>query len=394
MSDPFRPKVSFMTYREVLIAIDGATGRLCRTQHLAQAILAIAADGGLETPGGERIMPVPVLLGRNAEKLAAQAAAAGNLRWSTDRDAVLSDPSIDVYFDASSTAGRADRARAAIAAGKHVYLEKPIALSVDEALDLARLAERAGLKNGTVQDKLCLPGIRKLSRLSSEGFFGEIYSVRLDFGWWIFDGVNVPAQRSSWNYKKAEGGGLILDMFPHWRYILEHFVGPISAVSCQARTRMPVRRDESGKDYRVDVEDDVLATFEFENGVLAQIDSSWASRVHNHDMLTIQVDGSKGSATAGLHRCFLQPLGATPKPRWSVDSFDPQDFSDQWMEMPDIEPIHNGYRDGWEKFLRHVVLDTPFGATLLEGAKGVQLVEACHRSQAERRWIDLPRLML
>ena len=383
-----------MTIREIRIAVDGATGRLCRTQHLTKSLLAIRDEGGIELNDGTRIVPVPLLLGRNPEKLSALAAGMGNLDWSIDRAACFADPTIEIYFDASATAGRVERAREAIAAGKHIYLEKPIADSVGDALDLARRAAAMGLKNGTVQDKLYLPGLRKVARLKNEGFFGSICSLRLNFGWWIFDGETVAAQRPSWNYMKVKGGGLILDMFPHWRYIIEHIAGPIRSVSCQARTRVPQRWDEQGMRYDVDVEDEVLATFGIEGGALAQIDSSWATRVRRDDLFSIQIDGSNGSAVAGLHQCFTQHLSDTPKPVWSVDIFEHQDFLGQWQEVPDTEPLQNGYREGWAAFLSHVVADTDFRPTLMEGAKGVQLVEACHNSNAERRWIDLPDLSL
>jgi predicted dehydrogenase len=382
-----------VTTRRIGIVIEGATGRLGRTQHL-RALLAMRGEGGLPLAGGDRLVPEPVLLGRNPEKLAALAAEAGGLKWSIDRDACLADPDIAIYFDASATGGRPARAAAAIAAGKHVYLEKPIAESLEEALALARAARDAGLKGGVVQDKLSLPGLVKLKRLVDAGFFGRILSVRLDFGWWVFDGRVYPAQRPSWNYQKAAGGGLILDMFAHWRYIVDRLLGEIRAVSCREMTAIPERRDESGRPYRVDVEDTAFAVFELEGGVVAQVSSSWATRVRRDDLLQLQVDGTDGSAVCGLHRCFIQPAMATPKPFFDPEHPQPMVFDAQWQEMPDILPLQNGYRQGWETFLRHVIEDAPFRSPLLEGAKSVQLAEACHRSHAERRWIGLPELKL
>ena len=382
-----------MATRSIGIVIDGATGRLGTTQHL-RSLMAISSEGGLPLTNGDRLVPVPLLLGRNPEKLAALAAAHGGLKWSADRDACLADPDVAIYFDATATGGRRARAGAALAAGKHVYLEKPIAESLADALDLARRADRAGLKNGVVQDKLFLPGLTKLRKLYEAHFFGLILSIRLDFGWWVFDGALYPAQRPSWNYRKATGGGLILDMFAHWRYIFDHLLGEIKAVSCRHMTALPERRDESGKWYDVDVEDTAFATFELENGVLAQVSSSWASRVKRDDLLQIQVDGTLGSAVCGLHRCFVQPLVATPKPFFDPERPQAMVFDDQWQEMPDIEPFRSSYRVGWELFLKHVVEDAPFPSPLLEGAKGVQLAEACYESSRERRWIDLPPLTL
>jgi predicted dehydrogenase len=382
-----------MVTRTIGIVIDGATGRLGTTQHL-RALLEMRAAGGLPLASGNRLMPEPLLLGRDPEKLAALAGRSGGLRWSADRDACLGDPQIDIYFDASSTGGRPERALAAFDAGKHVYLEKPIATALGDALALARAAERAGKKGGVVQDKLFLPGLKKLRRLYDSGYFGRVLSVRLDFGWWVFDGELIAAQRPSWNYRKATGGGLVLDMFAHWRYIFDRLLGPIAAVSCRHTTAQQERRDEEGRTYQVDVEDHAFAVFELEGGVLAQIASSWANRVKRDDLLQIQVDGTQGSAVAGLHRCFVQPLVATPKPFFSPEQPQPMNFDAQWQEMPDLEPVENGYRAGWELFLRHVAEDAPFPAPLIEGAKSVQLAEACYRSHRERCWIDLAPLSL
>jgi predicted dehydrogenase len=380
-----------MSVKNVGVVLDGATGRLGTTQHL-KALLAIRGEGGLPLKNGDRVMPEPVLLGRNPEKLAALAAASGGLNWSTDRDACLADPAVAIYFDANATGGRPARLGAAIAAGKHVYTEKPVAETLDRALALARSAKQAGIKNGVVQDKLFLPGLKKLRKLYDSDYFGRVLSVRLDFGWWVFDGEFHPSQRPSWNYRRAAGGGLILDMFAHWRYIFDRLLGPIASVSCREMTAQPRRIDEAGKPYDVDVEDHAFAIFELEGGAIAQISSSWASRVKRDDLLQIQVDGAKGSAVCGLHRCFVQPLIATPRPFFDPEQPQSAVFDDEWQEMPTLDPFKNSYREGWELFLRHVAEDGPFPSPLLEGAKGVQLAEACHRSHRERRWVDLEKL--
>jgi predicted dehydrogenase len=356
--------------------------------------MAIRGEGGLPLANGDRLVPEPVLLGRNPVKLAALAAANGGLKWSTDRGACLADPEIAIYFDAAATGGRPARAAAALDAGKHVYVEKPLAETLADALDLARRAERAGLKNGVVQDKLFLPGLTKLRKLYEADFFGRVLSIRLDFGWWVFDGTPYPAQRPSWNYRKATGGGVILDMFAHWRYIFDRLLGEIKAVSCAHTTALPRRRDENGEWYDVDVEDTAFAIFELANGVLAQISSSWAARVKRDDLLQIQVDGTRGSAVCGLHRCFVQPVVATPKPYFDPERPQPMVFDEQWQEMPDVEPVRNGYRAGWELFLKHVAEGAPFPSSFLEGAKSVQLAEACYQSQREWCWIDLTHLNL
>ena len=380
-----------MATRPIGVLIEGATGRLGTTQHL-RSLMAIRGEGGLLLASGDRLVPEPMLLGRDPARLAALAAANGGLKWSTDPDACLADIETAIYFDASATGGRPGRAGAALDAGKHVYLEKPLAETLAEALDLARRAERAGLKNGVVQDKLFLPGLVKLRKLYEAGFFGRVLSIRLEFGWWVFDGFLYAAQRPSWNYRKETGGGLILDMFAHWRYIFDRLLGEIKAVSCRHITALPERRDENGKSYGVNVEDTAFAIFELAGGVLAQVSSSWASRVKRDDLLQIQVDGTFGSAVCGLHRCFVQPLVATQKPFFDPERPQPMVFDQQWQEMPDLEPVRNGYRAGWELFLRHVADDASFPSPFLEGAKSVQLAEACYESSRERRWIDLPPL--
>jgi predicted dehydrogenase len=375
------------------IVIDGATGRLGTTQHL-KALLAIRDEGGLPLRNGDRLMPEPVLLGRNMEKLEGLAKASGGLAWSLDRDACLADTATEIYVDATATGGRPERLSAAIAAGKHVYTEKPLAGTVEQAIGLARQAQRAGVKHGIVQDKLFLPGLKKLRKLYDSDYLGRVLSVRLDFGWWVFDGELIPSQRPSWNYRKAAGGGLILDMFAHWRYVFDRLLGPIEAVSCREMTAQPRRIDEAGKPYDVDVEDHAFAIFELEGGAVAQISSSWASRVKRDDLLQIQVDGTKGSAVCGMHHCFVQPLIATPRPFFDPEQPRTASFDDDWQQMPTLDPFKNSYREGWELFLRHVAEDGPFPSPLLEGAKGVQLAEACHRSHRERRWVELEKLTI
>jgi predicted dehydrogenase len=383
-----------MAIRNIRIAMEGVTGRLGTNQHLVRSLLAIRGEGGLPLANGDRLMPEPVLLGRNAEKLAALSAAHGNLKWSTDVAAALADPSIEIYFDVAATGGRRERALRAIAAAKHIYLEKPNADSSAEAMEIVRAAKAAGVKAATVQDKVYLPGFHKLRKVKESGFFGRILSARLESGWWVFDGELYPSQRSSWNYRRQDGGGLVLDMYPHWRYLLSSLIGPIKAVSCRRITQQTKRWDERGKPFDVDVEDEVFATFEFESGALAQVTTSWASRVKRDDLIQIQIDGTLGSAVAGGHKCQVQSLAATPRPAWNVEVPQAMDFDTQWQEVPDHEPFKNSYRHGWEQYLRHIAEDAPLRSSLLEGAKDVQLTEACYRSDRERRWIDIEPLTI
>jgi predicted dehydrogenase len=373
------------------IVMNGVTGRMGTNQHLMRSIVPIMKQGGVRA-GDSVLMPDPLLVGRSAEKLEALVKQAGVGRWSMDLDAALSDPSMTVYFDAQTTLLRAPAVTRAIAAGKHVYTEKPTAVTAKEAFDLFVKARNAGVKHGVVQDKLWLPGLMKLADLKAKGFFGRIFAVRGEFGYWVFEGDTVPTQRPSWNYKKEEGGGIIVDMLCHWRYVLDNLFGPVKAVSCTAAIHLPDRFDESGKPYRATAEDAAYATFEIEGGIVAHINSSWEVRVRRDDLFTLQVDGTHGSAVAGLRDCWIQPYGGTPRPVWNPDIPNAIDFAATWQKMPDQRAYDNAFKAQWELFLRHVALDEPFRWSLLEAAKGVQLAELGHQSWRERRWVDVPPL--
>jgi predicted dehydrogenase len=377
---------------KVGIIMNGVTGRMGTNQHLVRSILAIREAGGVQAADGEVIWPEPILVGRSERKVSELARAHGLDRWSTDLGACLEDPDYQVYFDAQVTSERAPAIRAAIAAGKHVYCEKPIATDLETALDLARAARKAGIRNGAVQDKLWLPGLRKLRRLLDSGFFGRLLSVRLEFGYWVFAGDVEPAQRPSWNYKKEEGGGIVLDMYCHWRYIIDNLFGQVRSVVCHGATHLPERVDERGSRYAATADDAAYGILELEGGVIVQANSSWTVRVRRDDLLVLQVDGTGGSAVAGLRECWIQPAAATPRPTWNPDVPQPIDFRAGWVEVPEVEPVENAFKAQWELFLRHVVCDDPFRWDLLEAAKGVQLAETAERSWRERRWIDVPEL--
>jgi predicted dehydrogenase len=382
-----------MVARSLGIIMHGITGRMGYNQHLVRSILAIRDQGGLLLSNGDRLMPDPILVGRNADKIAEIARKHGISRTTTDLDAALANPDDTIFFDAGSTQMRIGLLTKAIEAGKHVYCEKPISETLDEALSIAALAERRGVKNGVVQDKLYLPGLRKIALLRDSGFFGKILSVRGEFGYWVFEGDwGVKAQRPSWNYRKADGGGVILDMLPHWRYVLDNLFGEVKAVSCYGATHIPSRVDEAGKTYAADADDAAYSTFELEGGIVAHINSSWAVRVRRDDLVTFQVDGTHGSAVAGLTRCWTQHRVNTPKPVWNPDQPQTIDFLDTWDEVPETQPFDNGFKAQWEDYLRYVAEDAPWKFTLREGAKGVQLAELAHRSWKERRWIDVPPL--
>jgi predicted dehydrogenase len=378
-----------MTAHRVGIIMNGVTGRMGTNQHLVRSICAIRDQGGLAAGPGETIMPEPILVGRNAEKLKALCARMKLDRWSTDIDAVLSDPGYTVYFDAQTTLLRYPAVKRAIAAGKHIYCEKPAAETSAEAVELYRLAQGAGLKNGVVQDKLWLPGLLKLKRLLEAGFFGRVLSVRGEFGYWVFTGHDVPAQRPSWNYRKQDGGGIILDMFCHFSYVLENLFGAVKAVSCVAATHVPERIDEDGRPYPCTAEDAAYATLELEGGIIAHFNASWCTRVRRDDLLTIQVDGTGGSAVAGLRRCWAQQAAVTPKAVWNPDLDTPLNHFAAWSEVPASRDYDNAFKAEWELFLRHLVLDEPFRWTLLEGAKNVLLAEKATESWKKRAWVTI-----
>jgi predicted dehydrogenase len=384
--------MSERTIHTVGVIMNGVTGRMGLNQHLRRSLWPIMQAGGLRLGDAEAILPKPLLVGRNPAKLEAISKEFGGLPWTTDLSKALADPAYTVYFDAQTTDRRAEAVRQAIAARKHIYCEKPVSDSLGAALDLYRLARHAGVKHGVVQDKLWLPGLLKLQTLKAMGFFGRIISVRGEFGYWVFEGDTVPAQRPSWNYRKEEGGGIILDMLCHWRYVLDNVFGNVKAVSCIGATHIPTRWDERGKPYASTAEDSAYATFELDGDIVAHFNSSWNVRVRRDDLLTLQVDGTKGSAVAGLRHCWIQPAGATPRPVWNPDVESPLNYFDGWTKVPEQDTFDNAFKRQWELFLRHVVKDEPFRWDLLEGAKGVQLAEAGMESWRRRAWVPVEEL--
>jgi predicted dehydrogenase len=381
-----------MKIHHIGIIMNGVTGRMGTNQHLLRSIAEIIKQGGVKVSADEIIMPDPILVGRDIHKLEKLSQLSGVKKMTTNVDEALADPHNIIYFDSQTTGRRAEGVRKAVQAGKHVYCEKPIAIDTKTALELYELCKAAGLKNGVVQDKLWLPGIMKLKRLIQNDFFGEILSVRGEFGYWVFEGHSIPAQRPSWNYRKEDDGGIIVDMLCHWRYVLDHVFGKVKAVSCLGATHIPERVDEQGKAYKCTADDAAYATFELEGGVIAHFNSSWAVRVRRDDLLTLQVDGTKGSAVAGLRECYTQHYGNTPKPVWNPDIEQPIKFFEGWSKVPEQEVFENAFKVQWELFLRHVVKDEPFPWDLREGAKGVQLAEKGIESWEKRCWLDIPEL--
>ncbi|GAA1769682.1 Gfo/Idh/MocA family protein [Agromyces humatus] len=378
-----------MTSRTIGIIMNGVSGRMGYRQHLVRSILAIRDQGGVELPDGSRVTVRPLLVGRNEQKLAELAAKHGIEDFTTDLDAALADPQWEIYADFLVTKARASALRKAIAAGKTIYTEKPTAETAEEAFELARLAASAGVRTGVVHDKLYLPGLQKLRRLIDSGFFGRILSVRGEFGYWVFEGDWQPAQRPSWNYRTEDGGGIIVDMFPHWNYVIENLFGPVRSVYAQASVHIPRRWDEQGAPYEATAEDAAYGIFELDGGIVAQINSSWTVRVDRNELVEFQVDGTHGSAVVGLFGCRIQPRNATPKPVWNPDLADDHDYDADWVDVPTNEVFQNGFKQQWEEFLVSHVLDTPYEFDLAAGARGVQLAEAGLRSSREGRKVAL-----
>lgn len=381
-----------MKIHKIGIIMNGVTGRMGKNQHLIRSVDAIIKQGGVKISAEEIIMPDPMLVGRSETKLKELCALTSVTKYTTDLDSVMNDPAYQIYFDAQTTLRRFDAVKKAAEAGKHVYCEKPTAITTENAYKLYEICRDAGVKNGVVQDKLWLPGLVKFMRLKENDFFGKILSVRGEFGYWVFEGHTIPAQRPSWNYRKEDGGGMIVDMLCHWRYVIDNLFGKVKSVSCLAATHIPERVDEQGKPYVCTADDSAYSTFELENGIICHFNSSWNVRVRRDDLLTMQVDGTKGSAIVGLRDVWIQHYGNTPKPIWNPDIKQPIDFFDGWCKVPEQETYDNAFKIQWELFLRHVALDEPFRWTLLEGAKGVQLAELGIQSSEQRRWLDLPEL--
>jgi predicted dehydrogenase len=381
-----------MKIHKIGIIMNGVTGRMGKNQHLLRSIDAIIKQGGVRVSPDEIIMPHAILVGRNEDKLRELTALCSVKDYTTDLDAVLKDPQYQIYFDAQTTLHRFAAVKKAAEAGKHVYCEKPTAIATADAVALYEICRKAGVKNGVVQDKLWLPGLVKLRRLMEQGFFGKILSVRGEFGYWVYEGHNIPAQRPSWNYRAEDGGGMAVDMLCHFRYVIDNLFGPIKSVNCLASTHIAERVDEAGKPYKCTADDSTYATFELTNGVIVQLNASWNVRVRRDDLLTLQVDGTHGTAVAGLRDVYIQHYGNTPKPVWNPDIKQPIDFFADWSKVPEQESYDNAFKVQWELFLRHVALDEPFRWNLLEGAKGVQLAEVGLQSSADRTWKDLAKL--
>lgn len=379
-----------MKENRIGIIMNGVTGRMGTNQHLMRSIVEIIRQGGVKLSKEETIIPEPVLVGRNEAKLEKLAEMSGISRYTTNLEEALSDKGNKIYFDAQTTGRRYDAVKKAITAGMHIYCEKPAAVDSAQAMELYKLCLQNKLKSGVVQDKLWLPGILKLKKLINNDFFGRIISVRGEFGYWVFEGHSIPSQRPSWNYRKEDDGGIIMDMLCHWQYLLENLFGKINSVSCLGTTHIPERVDENGQTYKCTAEDAAYSTFKLDGDIIAQFNSSWTTRVRRDDLLTVHVDGTHGSAVAGLRRCFMQTYENTPRPVWNPDVEQPIRFLENWVEVGAREEYDNAFKIQWELFLKHVMGDEPFPWNLMEGARGIQLAEKGLESWEKRKWIDIP----
>lgn len=388
-----------MTTTKVLrIAMNGITGRMGYRQHLLRSILPIRDQGGITLADGTKLTVEPILVGRNEDKLRELAQEHQVEHYSTDLDSLIEDPTIDIIFDASMTSLRYNTLSKAIAAGKHIFTEKPTAETLSDAIDLARQAKDKGITAGVVHDKLYLPGLVKLRRLVDEGFFGRILSLRGEFGYWVFEGDIQEAQRPSWNYRLADGGSMTTDMYCHWNYVLEGIIGQVKTVTSTTATHIPTRWDEQGEPYPATADDAAYGIFELEtpggDPVIAQINSSWAVRVYRDELVEFQIDGTHGSAVAGLNKCVAQQRAHTPKPVWNPDLPVTESFRDQWLEVPANADLDNGFKLQWEDFLTDVAAGREHKFGLLSAARGVQLATLGLQSAAERRTLDIPEITL
>ena len=388
-----------MTKQRVLrIAMNGITGRMGYRQHLLRSILPIRDQGGITLADGSKVTVEPILVGRNADKVRELANKHNVEQWTTDLDSVINDPTVDIIFDASMTNLRAETLKKAMLAGKHIFTEKPTAETLEEAVELAQIAQDRGLTAGVVHDKLYLPGLVKLRRLVEEGFFGRILSLRGEFGYWVFEGDHQQAQRPSWNYRREDGGSMTTDMFCHWNYVLEGIIGSVKSVTSKATTHIPVRWDEQDREYIATADDAAYGVFELEtpdgDPVVAQINSSWAVRVYRDELVEFQLDGTHGSAVAGLNKCVAQQRAHTPMPVWNPDLPVTESYRDQWLEVPSNAELDNGFKLQWEEFLSDVIAGRDHRFGLLSAARGVQLAELGLQSSAERRTIDIPEISL
>ena len=382
-----------MTHMPVGIIVDGATGRMGYRRHLVRSLLAIRHEGGVPLSDGRRQQIAVMLVGRSEPALREIAERHDIETRTTDLDLALADDRLSIYFDALTTPARGVAIEKAIEAGKHIYSEKPLAGSRAAAARLVHAAHAARAKTGVVHDKLYLSRIPKLERLLQSGFFGDVLSVRCEFGYWVFEGDLQPALRPSWNYQAARGGGITLDVFPHWSYLIENLFGSVLSVYAHRAKHTAERVDEAGSTYAATADDASYALLELERGVIAQINSSWDVRVNRRELIELQVDGTHGSAVAGLFHTSVQPREVTPRPAWNPDLRDPHTYASDWIDVPDNEAFENGFRLQWEEFLQDVAEDAPYRHDFASGLRAVELAEAAVDSCVTGQKVEITQTM-
>ena len=283
-------------------------------------------------------------------------------------------PSFPILFDAAATKQRVSTLTKAIAAGKHIYSEKPVALSVADGMALLTAARARNLKHGAVEDKIFLPGLQKLSaarraeilrprhRLSPRFRLVGVRRIRAQKP---AAKLELPAKRC----RRSHHGYVSALALRRSKAFSARSVGLWHATA----TAIPQRADESGTRYDVDVDDTSLTLAELENGAVGTIACSWATRVRRDDLLTFQIDGTSGSAVAGLHRCWAQSAGDTPEVRHINPMVDIGfDYRRDWKEVPGLAAYANPYRVGWDRFLKHIVTGEPLASDLSAGIRDVQ----------------------
>ena len=373
------------------IILHGVTGRMGTNQHLIRSIKSIQNEGGIKLSDGNFLNLDVILSGRDKDKLSNLSKKHQISKWTTDLDKILQDSSYQVFFDSASTKMRAENITKAIKYNKHIYCEKPSAEKFQEAYDLFLLAEKKFVRHGVVQDKLFLPGLIKLKKLIQQNFFGKILSVKIDFGYWVFTGKdeNQPSQRPSWNYRKEEGGSIIIDMMCHWQYIITHLFGEIEDFVCMGKNHISTRYDNNAKSYHANADDACYAIVNLKNGILVQINSDWCTRVRKDDLVTFKVDGELGSALATLSQCYLQPLDKTPRPIWNPDEKQKHNFFNDWELVFENETYENAFKTQWILFLKHIAEGSPWDYGLEKGAEAVRFAELALKSWKEKKWINL-----
>ena len=383
-----------MATKRLGIIMHGVTGRMGYNQHLVRSICAIR-DAGRRRACERRPRDARSDPGRpqRGEARRDRRSGTASRATTTDLDAALANTDDTVFFDAGSTQMRADLLSKAIDAGKDVYCEKPIADTLADAIKVAKLARSRGIKNGVVQDKLFLPGLRKMKLLKDAGFFGRMLSVRGEFGYWVFEGDLQPIQRPSWNYRKADGGGIILDMLCHWRYVLDNLFGEVKAVSCLGVTHIPRAHRRSGQALHGRCRRcrlcDVRARGRRDRAdqlVLVRAREARRSR-HLPGRRHARLGGRRPHAL--LHPASREHAASGLESGRAADD----ELQRAVGGSAGHQAYDNGFKLQWEDFIRHVVRGSALDVrSARKASRACSSPSSGCKSWAERRWLDVPDL--